>query len=344
MKVGVIGLGGMGMHHVDDVRKYDFVREVVGFDLKEEARRRAEATGLRTVASLDALLGEKPDAAIVVTPPAAHAGNIRQCFDAGVPVLTEKPITTDAAESRKLVALAAKKKLNFQVGFEIRYNGSFVGMKDIVDRGLIGTPLIMSLIQLSGNHVGGFRKAVHGGIFYEKLCHEIDIFRCVFGEPSRVMAISGPQIFKHYDVPDNVISVLEFPDGRQGHITFLTSRAAQIGGTDDHGDRGHYLQLVLSCTGGSVTYDPWTAKLEVVRYNHRPDNRSELIDSFNPQERYGKSEYNVTDQDRDFLERTRDHKPPRFPASDAQISMEWVERAERSLREHGRWVTKDEPV
>jgi len=342
MRLGIIGLGSMGMHHVDDVRKYEFVREVVGFDISKEARQRAEATGVRTVASLSALLAEKPDAAIVVTPPVSHADYIRKCLDAGIPVFTEKPLSTDVAEGRELVALAAKKGLNFQVGFEMPYNGSLVGMKDVVDRGLIGTPQLMSLVQISGSPAGGFRRAVHGGIFYEKLCHEIDIFRYFLGEPERVMAVSGPQILRHYDVPDNVLSCLEFPDGRQGQITFLTSRAAQIGGTDDHGDRGHYWQLVLSCTTGSVSYDAWTAKLEVVRYNHRKDNLSELVDSFKPLERYGKSEYNVTDQDRDFLERTRDGKPLRFPASNAQISMEWVARAERSLVEGGGWISRNE--
>ncbi len=344
MKVGVVGLGGMGLHHALDIAKFEFVKEVVGVDMKEDARKRAEAKGIRAVASVDNLLAEKPFAVFVVTHPSAHAQVIRQCFDANIPVFTEKPITVNAAESRALVALAEKKKLNFQVGFEIRYNGSFVCMKEVIDSGLIGKPLLMSLVQLSGAHSGGFRRSIHGGIFYEKLCHQVDIFRCVLGEPSRVIAIAGPQLLKQYEVADNLVACLDFPDGRQGHITFMVSRAAQIGGTDDHGDRGHFYQFTISCETGSVTYDPWTEKVEVVRYNHRADQKSELVESFRPLERSGKGEYNIIDQDRDFLLRTRDGKAPQFPASDAQLSMEWVERAERSLREHGRWVTKDEAV
>ena len=146
----------------------------------------------------------------------------------------------------------------------------------------------------------------------------------------------------HTDVADNVLACLRFPDGRHGAITFLTTRAAQTGGTDDHGDRGHFFELILTGTQGSVTYDAWTATLELVRFNHREDHRSELVESINVLERYGKGEYNVADQDRDFLERTRDGKPLRFPASNAQITMEWVARAERSLAEGGRWITKDE--
>lgn len=342
MKIGIIGLGRMGMHHADDVRKFEFVREVVGCDVSDEARKRAEATGMRTCPDVTALLEEKPDAAIVVTHPATHAGLTRQCFEAGVPVLTEKPLSVDVREGRELVALAEKKKLHFQVGFEMRYNGSTAGMKDIVDNGIIGRPRYMSLVQISGHLVWGLTRALHGGIFYEKLCHEIDLFRWFFGEPERVMAVSGPRVIEHYDIPDNVLSCLAFPGGEQGNITFLTTRAAQVGGTSDHGDRGHFFELILTCTGGSVTYDAWTERLEVVRFNHRPDRQSELVESIDIASRYGTPSYNVAAQDRDFLERMRDGRPLRFPASDAQVSMEWVERAERSLELGGKWIGKDQ--
>jgi len=338
MKVGIVGLGAMGLNHAEHLRTLEFVTEVVGCDLSAEIRARAEGKGIRAVSSVEALLEEQPFAAIVATPPTSHAAVIRQCFAAGVPVLTEKPMTTEIREGRELVALAAEKGLNFQVGFELPYNGSMVGMWDIVNRGLIGTPQHMSLVQLRGASPRGWTKARNGGVFYEKLCHEIDLFRSFFGEPERVMAVAGPRVLEHYDVPDNVLACLRFPDGRQGTITFLSTRAAHLGGTDDHGDRGHYCEIILTGTEGSVSHDMWTETLEVVRFNHRGDHRTELVESINIVERYGKGEYNVADQDRDFLERTRDGKPLRFPAANAQISMEWVERAERSLSEAGKWI------
>jgi predicted dehydrogenase len=342
MKVGIIGLGSMGMGHARSIRKFEFVREAVACDMNEAMRRGAEKEGFRCVSSVDALLKEKPFAVFVVTPPVTHEAIIRQCLEAGVHVFTEKPMTTEVREGRKLVELAARKKLNYQVGFELRYNGSTVGMRDVVDRGLIGTPRHMSLIQISGARLRGIVKNKNGGVFYEKLCHEIDLWRYFFGEPERVMAVSGPRVMNHYDCPDNVMSVMKFPGGEQGNITFLTTRAAHIGGTDDHGDRGHYYEMILTCTGGSVSFDYWTHTLEVVKFNHRDDYKSELIESIRIMERYKKPEYNTDDEDRDFLERTRAGKAPQFPAADAQISMEWVERAERSLVEGGRWVTKDE--
>jgi predicted dehydrogenase len=342
MKVGIIGLGGMGLSHARAARDVHFVEEVIACDRAEGPRARAAKQGFRTVDDVSQLLAERPDAAFVVTSPATHAPLIRACLEAGVHVLTEKPLSTDVSEGRGLVALAEEKGLDFQVGFELPYCGSIVAMREVADSGRIGTPRFMHLVQISGARLRGIVKADNGGTFYEKLCHEIDLFRYFFGEPERVMAASGPRVLDHYDCADNVLSCLQFPGGEVGNITFLTTRAAHIGGTDDHGDRGHYFELILTGTKGSAAYDAWTHRLEVVRFNHRDDHRTELVESINVKTHTGKPEYNVADQALDFLTCVHEKKPLRFPASNAQVSMEWVARAERSLARGGDWIGRDD--
>jgi predicted dehydrogenase len=344
MRVGVIGIRRMGRAHLAACRKLDFVDEVVACDIDKSQEAWAREKGYPFYSSVAAMLESGIDAAMVVTPPVAHASNIRQCLEAGVPALTEKPMSTDVDEGQELVDLAERKGLQFQVGFELRYAGCVRGMKEIIASGLIGEVRYLSTIQLSGPHSGGYMvKERVGGIFYEKLCHQIDTYRYFLGEPERVMADACPSVLKQYTVADNVISRLQFPGGRAGNIMFLTSRAAQAGGTDDHGDRGHFYELIVTCSGGSVTYDPWTNSLEVVRFNHREDEKNELVDSIrNIRERWGDEVYNLDDQDADFLMCVRDGRPLTNPASDAQKTMEWVRRAELSLTRHGEWVGAEE--
>lgn len=337
------------MHHAGDVARLDFVDEVVCCDIDDKCRASAAAEGFPVAETVGKLLAASPDAAIVVTPPAAHAGNIRECFEAGVPVLTEKPLATTLGESGDLVEMAASKGLAFQVGFELRYCGLTVGMREVVDSGIIGEPRHMALVQLSGGKAkaGYMTRERTGGIFYEKLCHQLDIFRYWFGEPESVMAVSGPGTLRHYDVEDNVLSCTKFPGGATGSITFLTTRAANIGrgpegdGKIDSGVRGHFYELILTCTGGSVTYDAWTERLEVVRSNHRSDNKTELVDSIEVLPRWGEPSYAVSAQDSDFLSRVAEGRPPQFPACDALESMKWVARAEESLARGGQWITSE---
>jgi hypothetical protein len=119
----------------------------------------------------------------------------------------------------------------------------------------------------------------------------------------------------------------------------MTTRSAQIGGTDDYADRGHFNEMCLTCTKGSVSYSPWTDMLSVVRFNHRADCKSELVERFAVEKRYSPAGYNIKDQDDDFLRRVRAGRKLQFPAEDALISFEWVARAEKSLALGGKWIT-----
>jgi len=336
MKIGVIGLGKMGRSHAAHLRKMALVSDLLGCDLMEGARAAAEAEGVRTVSTVDALLAWKPDAVFVITPAATHTDAIEPCLRAGIPVLTEKPLATDIKDCRRLVALAERNRVPFQVGFELRYCGLTQGMRNIVKSGLVGKPLSMSLVQISGP--GKMTREVNGGIFWEKLCHEVDLFRYWFGEPDRVMAIASPNALKQYTVSDNVLSCLSFPNGRLGKITFFTTRAAQVGGTDDHGDRGHFYEITLTCTKGSLTYCAWTDLLSVVRFNHRPDYQSELVEQIPVRKTFGEPMYALTEQNGDFLTRVKAGRKLQFPAADALQSMEWVNRAEQSLLAGGKWL------
>src|SRR6185503_7756802 len=95
-------------------------------------------------------------------------------------------------------------------------------VKALLDSGELGTLGRISLTQYSGSHAKAdyMTRERTGGIFYEKLCHQVDIFRFFFGEPLRVMASASPIALKHYSVEDNLVSVFAFPQGRQGVITF----------------------------------------------------------------------------------------------------------------------------
>ena len=58
MKVGVIGCGGMGLHHAGVLRELDIVDEVVCCDITERCRKAAEEKGFRVVDSVASLLAD----------------------------------------------------------------------------------------------------------------------------------------------------------------------------------------------------------------------------------------------------------------------------------------------
>jgi predicted dehydrogenase len=340
MRVGVVGVGQMGRHHARILKKMDIVSDVMGCDIFDGSRKAAKKEGTASVATVAELLAWKPDAVIVATQATAHAPIIETFLKARIPVLTEKPLATTLKDSRRLVAMAQRLKVPFQVGFELRYCGCIRAMNDVIKSGRIGKPVNVGLIQNSGSHHKGVFTAERcQGLFWEKLCHQVDLYRYWLGEPERIMAVCGPTVMKHYSITDNALACMVFPGGRVGTISYTSSRAAQIGGTDDHGDRGHFYELTLTCTRGSVSFDMWLDSVSVVKFNHRKDCKSELLETFKVEPRYPNSGYNIYDQDMDFLQRVRDGKKLQFPASDALITMEWVAKGEMSLAKGGKWIT-----
>ena len=349
MRVAIIGLGGMGRGHAEALVKCPAATEVVGCDRDERlAKAAADQLGIRTFTDLDRLLAEAtPRAAVVATPPAAHAANIRACFDRGIAVLTEKPICTDPREAAELVARAAAADLAFQCGFQIRYCGFLRAIRELIDAGELGRVSHVGLVQYSGPipKPGYFSRERTGGLFYEKLCHQVDLFRHLLGEPERCMAISAPRVIAHYGVDDNATSVFAFPAGALGTIRFDIRRAAQLDGTavpprafEGHA-AGHFNELTVTGDRGSATYDPWSDTVDVIRFNHRPDLLSERVRRIDLAREYPGSNYDMRPQDGDFLERVAKGQPPRYPASDALTSMAWVEKAEESLRRGGAWIS-----
>jgi predicted dehydrogenase len=349
MKIAVVGIQGMGQGHLRGIIKGPVAKEVAGCDINEDVCRNVgKALNIPTFVGVPKLLSEfKPDGVVIATPPSRHGEVARACFERGIAVLTEKPIASTLAESEALVKIAAEWKIPYQCGFQLRYCGITRALQSVLDAGTLGTLSHISLVQISGaHHVAGYMsRARTGGIFYEKLCHQVDLFRFYFGEPLRVFASAAPKIIKHYEIEDNAVSVFQFKSGAQGTISFNTRRSAQVDGLSkperkfEGHEAGHFYELTYAGEKGSATYDPWSETLDIVRYNHRDDLLSERVRLIRVREEFGEPSYDTATQDNDFFERVAAGKPPRFPAADALQSMVWTEKAEESLRRGGEWVS-----
>jgi predicted dehydrogenase len=349
MNVAVVGIRGMGQNHLSAALNCSRVKKVAGCDLDEEVRKSiTQKMNIPTYADVNTLFAEfKPDVVVIATPPSRHGEIARACFERRIPVLTEKPICSTLAEAEQVVRIAEERGIPFQCGFQMRYCGVTRALNSVLESKVLGTLNHIGLVQFSGaHHVPGYMtKARTGGIFFEKLCHQVDYFRFFFGEPTRALAVAAPINIKHYDVHDNVMSVFQFPSGAQGTIKFDTRRAAQVDGLSEPKRNfegraaGHFYELLITGEQGSAVYDAWTECLDVVQYNHRADLLTEHVRRINVRNEFGEPSYDISAQDHDFFEHVAAGKTPRYPASDALKSMIWTEKAEESLRRGGEWIS-----
>lgn len=142
VRVGIIGTGWMAATHTEALRRLGI--EVVGVAGRthDRAKETARKLGLSTAyESVDALVHDGSLAAVHVTSPNdVHAEQAAAALRAGRHVICEKPLGTNSAESRELVALAAQTGLVNAVCFNLRFaphNSNAAGM---VRDGAIGAP------------------------------------------------------------------------------------------------------------------------------------------------------------------------------------------------------------
>lgn len=116
LPVGVVGVGHLGRFHAMKYRDHPQARLVGLFDADpERARQVAAELGTRAFDDLAALLREVR-AVTVATPTITHFEVVRQCLEAGVHVLVEKPFTDTVAQADALIALQEAQGLVLAVG------------------------------------------------------------------------------------------------------------------------------------------------------------------------------------------------------------------------------------
>ncbi len=84
------------------------------------------------------LLRQDLDGVVIATPHAAHAVHALAALRAGCHVMVEKPFTTDAADARKIVALAARKGLHVVVPYGWNHRPAGLRARALMDRGCVG--------------------------------------------------------------------------------------------------------------------------------------------------------------------------------------------------------------
>src|SRR5687768_5770757 len=118
MRVGVIGLGRIGLYHARILRAHPDVDSLAVVDVDpERTRAAAEELGADPAAGVDDLLG-RVDAVAIATSTDTHAALIHAGVDAGIPVFCEKPIALDLASTTAVVAHVRAAEAVVQIGFQ----------------------------------------------------------------------------------------------------------------------------------------------------------------------------------------------------------------------------------
>lgn len=141
MKIAIIGCGQIADAHIQEARKIPGVDVVAVCDLSDHmAHQAALRFGIpRFYTRTDTMLKEaRPDVVHVTTPPGTHLPIGRIALESGAHVYMEKPFTATLAEAEELIDIAARTGKLVCVGHSNAFDGAFLRMKQLHERGKLG--------------------------------------------------------------------------------------------------------------------------------------------------------------------------------------------------------------
>ncbi|SEW06676.1 UDP-N-acetylglucosamine 3-dehydrogenase [Thermococcus thioreducens] len=213
LRVGVVGVGMMGQHHV---RVYSELAregkvELVGIADANFERARELARKFNTVPYSDyrGLVKEKLDAVSIAVPTSLHKDVALEFIKVGTNVLVEKPIADSIENAQAIINAAEENEVILMIGHIERFNPAVLKLKEKIDEGLLG-----KIVTISAKRVGPMAARIRDvGIIIDLGVHDIDVISYLFGEPVRTVYARAGNVIHPAGVEDHALITLGFNDG-----------------------------------------------------------------------------------------------------------------------------------
>jgi len=224
IRLGVIGLGRMGMLHAENLAS-----GAKGIELAritdtsaEVARAAGERLGVESSSELESVLEDPAIAGVVIaTPTATHVELVERAAAAGKHVFCEKPVSFDTESTLRALAAARAAGVVLQVGFHRRFDPDWADATARIRAGELGDVRLFRTSLRDKTAPRADFLTGSGGFFVDVTIHDLDTARWMVGEIDEVTAfgaaLTDPAIAELGDV-DNALVVLRFENGALGVI------------------------------------------------------------------------------------------------------------------------------
>ncbi|MDR3435340.1 Gfo/Idh/MocA family oxidoreductase [Telmatospirillum sp.] len=196
------------------------------------------------------------DAVYIATRPDSHHDYTLRCAKAGKAVYVEKPMAMTHAQCQEMVAACKAANVPLFVAYYRRAMPYMLKVKDLLDGGAIGRVAAVQVRHFArlppvGERTGGTLPwrvdpaFGNGGIFFETVCHAIDILDFFFGEITGTRGFAA-NVAGAYPPEDTVTASFAFASG-------VTGCGLWCFATDRESD-----EIEVVGTDGSLSFHPFS--------------------------------------------------------------------------------------
>jgi myo-inositol 2-dehydrogenase/D-chiro-inositol 1-dehydrogenase len=186
----LIGAGRIGRIHAENVARHPEARLSYVADADAGvAQALADRWSAKTISLEEAVTARDVDAVLIASSTDTHADWIERCAAAGKPVFCEKPLDLDIRRATDCLRRAESARIPLYLGFNRRYDPSFMRLKREIEAGTIGALETLHIVSRdpAPPPVEYIRRS--GGLFRDMMIHDLDMARWLLGsEPVEVFA------------------------------------------------------------------------------------------------------------------------------------------------------------
>ena len=186
----VVGLGNIALRHRRNLKSLFPEIFIIAVSASGKVTNQNVEFADQIISSLDEVVREGVDMAIVASPAPFHKSHAKLLLLAGIPTLIEKPVTSSSQDVYELMKIYEETHTPAAVGYCLRYMPSSIKIKELLDQKIIGS--IYNAFVDTGQYLPDWRpskeyqnsvsakKSLGGGVLLE-LSHEIDYIQWLLG-------------------------------------------------------------------------------------------------------------------------------------------------------------------
>ena len=187
-KIGVVGAGHLGKHHIKHLSNHKGVDFVGVFDTNEDSLKNIrDEFSVKPLQSLEELIS-LCEAVNIVTPTNTHFDIARKFLNQKKDVFIEKPLTNTVEEALSLIYLAKTNECIVQVGHIERFNPTINKLKELVDN-----PHYIEIERLAPFQARGTEVPV----VLDLMVHDIDLILEMVNSPLESIQASGAKMMSN---------------------------------------------------------------------------------------------------------------------------------------------------
>ena len=240
VRLGIIGIGGMGSAHAMNVANglVPRMRLAAVADIRRERldwAREKLPSGVSAYDDGRALIDSgECDAVLIATPHYFHPEFVIYALEHGVHAITEKPAGVYTKQVREMNEAAKRSDRVFAIMLNQRTNCTYRKLREMIRSGELGAMKRVNWIITDWYRTQSYYDAAGwkatwdgegGGVLLNQCPHQLDLLQWLCGMPVRVRAFCHEAKWHDIEVEDDVTAYMEFEGGATGVFVTTTGDA-----------------------------------------------------------------------------------------------------------------------